>query len=346
MVATIKKTRSFVTSKTSLASPSQDWYLMEQSTDNNSISSLPDKYYTHFIQIIAPNKKGQARFSCRTCSHEFTCSGKRRRIQHILGKDYCLGKERNVVPCPKPFLPLKQALLELHMSLEPKYPPFVTSSPDLSSHSSASGDEMEPLSLDLRSREPSVSEMIADEDEEFLALISEMLPPSKRERTSSFPDFQRYEEMSTTTTTSNFLNHDIPTPVRYSSYSTSSFPSSLSAVQHHPGFSTSYNQWSPSPVSLPSSFQNPFYSQAYQQQQVSLPVHSFTASSLPSPRFQPTYVKEEPNVPLQTVAPAENRLNQAITDFFTAYSIPLDAVESPAFVQLMESVKQLHASKR
>jgi hypothetical protein len=333
MVATIKKIRSFVTSKTTLLSPSQDWYLMEQ-PDNTNISSLPDKYYTHFIQIVPPNKKGQARFSCRTCSHEFTCSGKRRRIQHILGKDYCLGKERNVVPCTKPFLPLKQALLEHHMSLEPKYPPFITSSPDLSSRSSATEDEMEPISLDLRNSEPSVSDEMIIEDEEFLALISEMLPPSKRERTSSFPDFQRYEETAT-----NFSNHDIPTPIRYS---TSSFPSSLSAIQH-PGFPQS-NQWSHSDRTSPSSFQNPFYSQTQQQAPPLMTTLTHTTSSFPSsPRYQPTYVKEEPNLPIRTVTPAENRLNQAISDFFVAYSIPLAAVESPAFVQMMESVKQLHS---
>jgi hypothetical protein len=80
------------------------------------ISEDPNKFGTHFIRTTKPNKKGQTRYQCLTCSHEFTCSGKKRRIQHIIGKEFCLGKERNVSPCPNPYLPLKANLLKIYNS--------------------------------------------------------------------------------------------------------------------------------------------------------------------------------------------------------------------------------------
>jgi hypothetical protein len=78
------------------------------------VSEDPKYFASHFIRLTKPNKKGQTRYRCVMCQHEFTCSGRKRRIQHILGKDYCIGKERNVSPCENPFLPLKENLLKMY----------------------------------------------------------------------------------------------------------------------------------------------------------------------------------------------------------------------------------------
>lgn len=86
------------------------------SPDESPISSKPEEYFTHFTKLMTSNKRGQTRYRCRTCLHEFECSGKIRRIQHILGNDLYISKEKNVRSCPNPYLPLKHALLELYRS--------------------------------------------------------------------------------------------------------------------------------------------------------------------------------------------------------------------------------------
>lgn len=76
------------------------------------ISDNPLDYLSHFTQLTKRDKKGSARFQCRTCSHTFVTCGKQRLLQHILGNDYCLAKTKNVASCGKPFAPLKANLLQ------------------------------------------------------------------------------------------------------------------------------------------------------------------------------------------------------------------------------------------
>ena len=90
----------------------EDIPIEPMSTD--TISNDPSQVGSHFIQLRDRNKKGQTRFRCKTCGHEFTCSGKKRLIQHIIGKEYLIGKQRNISPCENPYLPLKEALLQKH----------------------------------------------------------------------------------------------------------------------------------------------------------------------------------------------------------------------------------------
>jgi hypothetical protein len=68
-------------------------------------------YRSHVTMLGQPDKKGKSRYCCVTCGHQFTCSGRRRIIQHIIGRDYCLGYERDILACPNPNPPLKAALL-------------------------------------------------------------------------------------------------------------------------------------------------------------------------------------------------------------------------------------------
>jgi hypothetical protein len=68
-------------------------------------------YRSHVTMLGQPDKKGKSRYCCVTCGHQFTCSGRRRIIQHIIGRDYCLGYERDILACPNPNLPLKASLL-------------------------------------------------------------------------------------------------------------------------------------------------------------------------------------------------------------------------------------------
>ncbi len=92
------------------------------------ISNNSEEYYTHFTKLKPSSRKGQTRYRCKTCLHEFECSGKIRRIQHILGNDLIIAKEKNVRSCPKPHEPLKAALLDLYRSLSGKVyaaPPLI-----------------------------------------------------------------------------------------------------------------------------------------------------------------------------------------------------------------------------
>jgi hypothetical protein len=69
-------------------------------------------YRSHVTMLDQPDKKGKSRYCCVTCGHQFTCSGSRRIIQHIIGRDYCLGYERDILACPNPNLQLKASLLQ------------------------------------------------------------------------------------------------------------------------------------------------------------------------------------------------------------------------------------------
>lgn len=75
-------------------------------------------YVSQFEQVTARDRKGLAIFRCLNCGHSFTCSGKRRRIQHILGKDRVLGKSANIIPCPNPDMNIKKSLLDHYYAME------------------------------------------------------------------------------------------------------------------------------------------------------------------------------------------------------------------------------------
>jgi hypothetical protein len=95
--------------------PATHRFLPNFGCKNSSTTALSpctmNDYRSHVTVLDKPDKKGKTRYCCVTCGHQFTCSGRRRIIQHIIGRDYCLGKERNIVPCPKPLGHLKEALL-------------------------------------------------------------------------------------------------------------------------------------------------------------------------------------------------------------------------------------------
>lgn len=88
--------------------------------ESSWISSDPRLFDTHFIQLTKRKIKGQAKYQCRMCMHEFTCCGKRRRLQHILGDDLVLGKTKNVINCRTPYLPLKHALIQTYQKKLPQ----------------------------------------------------------------------------------------------------------------------------------------------------------------------------------------------------------------------------------
>jgi hypothetical protein len=120
-VAAAKSSRS--TTKSSSRSPkwkksmgivSPNNRRLTSSPSLQKISDTPEEYYTHYIKLKPSSRKGQTRFRCKTCLHEFECSGKVRRLQHILGNDFSLSKERNVRCCPVPYQPLKSALLAVY----------------------------------------------------------------------------------------------------------------------------------------------------------------------------------------------------------------------------------------
>lgn len=77
------------------------------------ISSDPEGLYSHFIRLTKPSKKGQSRFRCVTCGHEFESSGRKRPIQHIIGYSFKPGLMKSVKTCLKPFQPLKDNLMKM-----------------------------------------------------------------------------------------------------------------------------------------------------------------------------------------------------------------------------------------
>jgi hypothetical protein len=78
------------------------------------ISSDPEKLHSHFIKLRNPDRKGQSRYRCVTCCHEFECTGKLRLIQHVLGSTYSDKQKKNVRSCPRPYTPLKEAMGKIY----------------------------------------------------------------------------------------------------------------------------------------------------------------------------------------------------------------------------------------
>lgn len=115
-----------------------------QAAGLSQISNNPEKFHSHFIKLRSPNRKGQTRYRCVTCSHEFECTGKLRLIQHILGSAYSGNQSKNVRSCPMPYLPLKEALLKIHG-------PNATGSQSLLSSDSSSAPGTPKFGLDSRS---------------------------------------------------------------------------------------------------------------------------------------------------------------------------------------------------
>jgi hypothetical protein len=75
------------------------------------ISSDPKYVKSHFQLIREPDRRGQARYKCLTCSHEFECSGRGRLYQHILGRSWDTVR-KNAKSCPSPYEPLRLNLVE------------------------------------------------------------------------------------------------------------------------------------------------------------------------------------------------------------------------------------------
>lgn len=78
------------------------------------ISDNPAKIHSHFCRVSEANRKGQARFQCVKCGHEFECSGRKRLIQHIIGYSHQANRYKNVRACSNPHIPLKEALMTLY----------------------------------------------------------------------------------------------------------------------------------------------------------------------------------------------------------------------------------------
>ncbi len=80
----------------------------------NNISSNPKDVKTHFtvVQVSKP-MRGQTRYRCLRCQHEFECCGLGRLVQHITGTRPTPTKTRDVKACPNPYRPLRDSLLEV-----------------------------------------------------------------------------------------------------------------------------------------------------------------------------------------------------------------------------------------
>lgn len=76
------------------------------------ISSDPNDVKSHFFLINQPSRHGQARYRCRTCRHEFECSGRSRLIHHVTGMNPDGTPVKHVRSCPSPFPPLREALIQ------------------------------------------------------------------------------------------------------------------------------------------------------------------------------------------------------------------------------------------
>ena len=86
------------------------------------ISDDPLEVRTHYIMVTTPNFRGQARYKCLKCAHEFECTGRSRLIHHITGTPTNGANSRYVRYCPHPHEPLKQNLLkELESNHKPYY---------------------------------------------------------------------------------------------------------------------------------------------------------------------------------------------------------------------------------
>jgi hypothetical protein len=110
------------------------------------ISSDPKYVKSHFQLIREPDRRGQARYKCLTCSHEFECSGRGRLYQHILGRSWDTVR-KNAKSCPSPYEPLRLNLVEFvknqAMEKESKKRQLETLTTD--SLSTLSGDSSETI---------------------------------------------------------------------------------------------------------------------------------------------------------------------------------------------------------
>lgn len=101
----------------------------------------------HFLQLEKRNPKGYTTFRCIYCQHTFRCAGKRRLLQHILGRDYRLGKDRNIIPCPNPNLTIKSKILSDILSTSEERTDDSSSTSSSVSSSSPSAVSMPSVSL-------------------------------------------------------------------------------------------------------------------------------------------------------------------------------------------------------
>lgn len=81
---------------------------------SKNISADPKDVKTHFtvVQVSKPSR-GQTRYQCLRCNHEFECCGLGRLIQHVTGVRPLQSKTRDVRPCTNPYHPLRLNLLEV-----------------------------------------------------------------------------------------------------------------------------------------------------------------------------------------------------------------------------------------
>lgn len=257
-------------------------------------------YLDHFLQLEKRNAKGYTTFRCLSCQHTFRCSGKRRLIQHIIGKDYCLGKDRNIIPCPNPNPTIKAKLLEDISRMRksddfvsfvspsssapssPKSSPFnlpqASGSSNFSCQTStwSQGNVLETQLQDLTSLENLKEEIEkfdsleenSDFDSEFVNLIDVLFQENKPSPgTEKLPQEKKGLSLS---------NDQNPTGILTGNYS-------------HQTFQVSSSTQSP---------QSPF-------------------------EFQ------------------RRKLNSAIIKFFSAYGIPLNAVEHPTFLTFYQQIPYL-----
>lgn len=76
-----------------------------------NISAEPKSIKTHFTVVNIPNRRGQARYRCLRCNHEFECSGRSRLIHHVAGVSPSGSQIKHVRACSNPYEPLRLALL-------------------------------------------------------------------------------------------------------------------------------------------------------------------------------------------------------------------------------------------
>lgn len=69
-------------------------------------------YEPHYDMLEARNAKGVGRYRCIQCGHQFTCSGRRRLIQHLLGPAYKISTRNNVRFCPNPIEEIRSQLID------------------------------------------------------------------------------------------------------------------------------------------------------------------------------------------------------------------------------------------
>ncbi len=109
-------------------------------SETSQILADPSEVKSHFTIVEQANRKGQARYRCIMCHHEFSCTGKLRLVQHIVGIEFAGSNFKNVKACPNPFMPLKQALLKKRMQDEENIVKVLTEMKDSSTMSISDSD--------------------------------------------------------------------------------------------------------------------------------------------------------------------------------------------------------------